>query len=35
MVEHETRDSRENNEMWFLYGDHSYKEDLEYLGSCA
>ena len=32
---HETRDSGENNEMWFLYQGHSYKEDSEYLGSCA
>ena len=35
MVQHETKDSEENNKMWFLYRGHRYKEDLEYLGSCA
>ena len=29
------RDSGKNNEMKFLYRGHSYKEDVEYLGSCA
>ena len=35
MVQHETRDSGKNNEMWFLCQGYSYKEDSEYLGSCA
>ena len=35
MVLYETRDSGENNEIWFQYRGHSYKESSEYPGSCA